>query len=179
MAYQKQDWKDLPDRSTPISAERLNHMEDGIENSVDLNSTQTISGSKTFSSNITINSTPTSNNHALRLGDIEYKSNSNGSYIKFPNGLLICLKKVDFKQTIQTQWGSLYENAAAFSLGDWPMKFNSIPTTSVNVLCGGSVFLQGHQSVTESSAGTIRLTRATISTDLTGTICVIGFGNWK
>lgn len=30
MAYQKQDWRDLPDETTPISAERLIHMEDGI-----------------------------------------------------------------------------------------------------------------------------------------------------
>ena len=30
MAYVKQDWKDLPDKSTPITAEALNHMEDGI-----------------------------------------------------------------------------------------------------------------------------------------------------
>ena len=31
MAYQKQTWINLPDRTTPISADRLNHMEDGIE----------------------------------------------------------------------------------------------------------------------------------------------------
>lgn len=31
MAYQKQNWKNLPDQSTPITADRLNHMEDGIE----------------------------------------------------------------------------------------------------------------------------------------------------
>ena len=33
MAYIKQDWKDLPDKSTPITATRLNHIEDGIANS--------------------------------------------------------------------------------------------------------------------------------------------------
>lgn len=32
MAYSKQDWKNLPDESTPISAERLIHMEEGIYN---------------------------------------------------------------------------------------------------------------------------------------------------
>lgn len=30
MAYQKQIWRDLPDETTPLSAERLNHMEQGI-----------------------------------------------------------------------------------------------------------------------------------------------------
>lgn len=32
MSYIKQDWKNLPDESTPISAERLIHMEEGIYN---------------------------------------------------------------------------------------------------------------------------------------------------
>lgn len=32
MAYSKQTWHDLPDQTTPINAERLNHMEDGIFN---------------------------------------------------------------------------------------------------------------------------------------------------
>ena len=30
MAYSKQTWQNLPAKSTPISAQRLNHMEDGI-----------------------------------------------------------------------------------------------------------------------------------------------------
>ena len=34
MAYTKQDWKNFPDETTPITAERMNHIEDGIyENS--------------------------------------------------------------------------------------------------------------------------------------------------
>lgn len=31
MSYVKQTWINLPDKTTPISADRLNHMEDGIE----------------------------------------------------------------------------------------------------------------------------------------------------
>lgn len=37
MAYSKQTWQDLPDTTTPITANRLNHIEDGIEAN-DLNS---------------------------------------------------------------------------------------------------------------------------------------------
>ncbi len=36
-AYEKQEWKDLPDQTTPLSAERLNHMEDGISDAVNIN----------------------------------------------------------------------------------------------------------------------------------------------
>jgi len=32
MAYSKQTWQNLPAKSTPISAQRLNHIEDGIYN---------------------------------------------------------------------------------------------------------------------------------------------------
>lgn len=35
MAYTKLTWKDAPDTSTPISAENLNHIEDGIQNNSD------------------------------------------------------------------------------------------------------------------------------------------------
>lgn len=31
MTYEKQTWANRPDKSTPITAARLNHMEDGIE----------------------------------------------------------------------------------------------------------------------------------------------------
>lgn len=40
MAYEKQIWKDLPDETTPITAERMNHIENGI------------SGVDTFSGNL-------------------------------------------------------------------------------------------------------------------------------
>lgn len=39
MAYEKQIWKDLPDETTPITKDRLEHMEDGIyENDINTNS---------------------------------------------------------------------------------------------------------------------------------------------
>lgn len=34
MAYIKQDWKDFPNETTPITAERMNHIEDGIYNTL-------------------------------------------------------------------------------------------------------------------------------------------------
>lgn len=35
MAYEKQEWKDGEEGGTPISAERLNHIEEGIESSAE------------------------------------------------------------------------------------------------------------------------------------------------
>lgn len=34
MAYIKQNWKNFPDETTPITAERMNHIEDGIYNTL-------------------------------------------------------------------------------------------------------------------------------------------------
>lgn len=36
MAYTKQTWSNLPSKTTPINATRLNHMEDGIESANNL-----------------------------------------------------------------------------------------------------------------------------------------------
>ncbi len=36
MAYTKQTWQNLPSKTTPINATRLNHMEDGIESANNL-----------------------------------------------------------------------------------------------------------------------------------------------
>lgn len=60
MAYVKQEWKNLPNQTTPVNATRMNHMEQGIyDNSVAI-------------SNI-----------------IESGSNSNGSWVKYSDGTLI------------------------------------------------------------------------------------------
>lgn len=47
MAYQKQEWKNLPNKDTPVSAERLRYMEEGIyQNSLnnDYSENETIVG---------------------------------------------------------------------------------------------------------------------------------------
>ena len=43
MAYTKQTWANLPSKTTPLSAARLNHMEDGIY-TADQNAGTAISG---------------------------------------------------------------------------------------------------------------------------------------
>ncbi len=66
MAYQKQEWS----FKTPIIPEKLNNIEEGISNSVDLDSDQTINGTKTFEHPIILNETPTESNHVVRLEDL-------------------------------------------------------------------------------------------------------------
>ena len=56
MAYQKQTWKNLPNQTTPITAERLNHMEDGIYDAstattVTINNTYSTANDEVYSCN--------------------------------------------------------------------------------------------------------------------------------
>lgn len=77
------DWKNLPDRTTPLTAENLLN---------DINTTkEEIKNLKTEISKI-----------------VEYGSNENGEYIKFSNGIMICTKTKSFSTSIETQSGIIY-----------------------------------------------------------------------
>lgn len=49
MAYTKQNWENLPSTNTPITADRLNHMEDGIYNAYEINTSYSTSDTKGYS----------------------------------------------------------------------------------------------------------------------------------
>lgn len=55
MAYQKQIWENLPSQNTPVSAERLNHMEDGIyeanEGLIEIHNSYSTSTTDSYSAN--------------------------------------------------------------------------------------------------------------------------------
>lgn len=106
-------------------------------------------------------------------------SNDNGNYIKYIDGTLICYKKVSFSDlVVNGAWGQLYESTAV-SLGNWPIAFIEAPITSVTPVSNNGMFLQGHNAVTSTSAGSVWLTRGASSPGVSGYISVIGFGRWK
>lgn len=85
MNYTKTVWKDLPDTSTPITADRLNNLENGVEYLFENESKQGIneyseSTNDSYSCNYT--------NQIVESG-----SNENGDWIKYANGNLICYGK--------------------------------------------------------------------------------------
>lgn len=100
MAYQKQEWN----YKTPITPESLNHMEEGIANSIDLDSEQTIEGTKTFEQPVALNGAPTENNHAVRLEDIKvnYIDNQEVATNEYVNGKRVYAKRFTTNQTIST-----------------------------------------------------------------------------
>ena len=100
-------------------------------------------------------------------------------YIKCSNGILICVKRVSFSNLpISTAWGGLYEYNGSVSLGDWPYTFAFTPATSVTIQSQSGLLLEGHQSVSSSSAGTVWMSRPTASSGVSGYISVIAIGKW-
>ena len=117
MAYVKQVWKDLPDTSTPITAEALNHMEQGIyEANVGISNayknvkvdstTLTASGEDTLEliagNNITL--TPNSQDKSVTItasggssaGGIDYSLTEQDTGIKWINNKPIYQKTIFF-----------------------------------------------------------------------------------
>lgn len=101
-------------------------------------------------------------------------------YIKYSNGILICVKRVSFSNlSVSSTWGSLYEHGESINLGNWPYAFAYTPATSITVQSQSGLLVEGHQSVSTSSAGTVWISRPTTSTGVSGCISVIAIGKWK
>ena len=106
--------------------------------------------------------------------------NEDNFYIKYSNGILICVKRVSFSNLpISSTWGNLYEYNGSVSLGNWPYTFAFTPATSVTIQSQSGLLLEGHQNFSSSSAGTVWMSRPTTSTGVSGYISVIGIGKWK
>lgn len=102
MAYVKQEWKNLPNQTTPVNATRMNHIEDGIyDNSVAISSI------------------------------IESGSNSSGSWIKYSDGSMICYATVERVINFNTSSGSLYTGTMNNSI-TFPQQFVTLPRVVIN-----------------------------------------------
>lgn len=107
-------------------------------------------------------------------------SGGNNFYIKYSNGILICVKRVYFSNlSVSTTWGSLYEHGESINLGNWPYAFAYAPATSITAQSQSGLLVEGHQNVSTSSAGTVWISRPTTSTGVSGYISVIAIGKWK
>ena len=86
MAYTKQVWADLPAKTSPFSASRMNHIENGISN----NDTNKLDKTSVKITKTTSDSDIYSCNYVN--GIIESGSNDNGNWIKFEDGTMICTR---------------------------------------------------------------------------------------
>lgn len=126
-------------------------------------------------------STTVSAELTLLNGMPEIVSNSNGTAYKYPNGFMICTKKVTASShAINVAWGSCYESASSISLGSWAVSFTATPIEQATVGQGTAIgcWLSRVDGASKTSAGQISVIRPNSSTGKV-VLDVVGFGMWK
>lgn len=112
----------------------------------------------------------------------EIGSNSNGTYIKYNNGLMICHKIVTGTVNISTAWGSGYTTGSqnTISLGNYAAEFKTAPTVTVTLARSGyNCWLASNENPTTTNAGTVSLLRFTTASSVNYRLHVIAIGMWK
>ena len=106
---------------------------------------------------------------------IETGSNSNGTWIKFVDGTMICRHTKGVSVECTSQWGNLYEGGA--DLGSLPATFSDTPTVMVtNTAPDG--YLEGLRSSSATSWGHIRMAIPSSATrDFV--VNLLAIGRWK
>ena len=108
---------------------------------------------------------------------IESGSNSNGQYIKFSDGTMICRKYINFGQkAISNTWGSFYESEK-FTIGNYPKPFIEIPQIFIMPL--NTFFIEKDStSISKTSWGDFYATRPASATMYIPVDC-FAIGKWK
>lgn len=110
---------------------------------------------------------------------VESGSNSNGNYIKFSDGTMICTKSVIVSTKIENQWGNLFESSQ-LDLGNFPVSFIEKPNLSVTKTIGRGSWLELVEGTTKSVIGNTYLVSAVSTNSNTNiTIDIIAIGKWK
>lgn len=110
---------------------------------------------------------------------IESGENENGAYTKWPDGTMICTKKVSFIGAVTSSTGSLYRSAA-LDMGDWPVPFISTPAVSAYISAEHTAWpAYANSAATSESAGTMYVLRAGSSNSGTYVFDITATGRWK
>lgn len=111
---------------------------------------------------------------------VESGTNANGSWLKYANGIMICIKKIKFTNVvINTEWGSVYESASKFNFGDYAQEFIEIPNVSITLADGATCFCESFSGRTKKSIGSTWLWKPAVEADGTMTFDIIAIGKWK
>ena len=124
---------------------------------------------------------PTRMNHieqGIADNAFESGSNSNGSWIKFADGTMICRKSQTFSNvSVSTAWGQIYESDL-IDLGSLPQTFYGSDVTITASVINGNAWLEAVPFNGGATLGTTRIVRPTTAT-ITVSIQIIAIGRWK
>ena len=109
--------------------------------------------------------------------EVEFGSNNNGRYMKFPNGLLICTKDVNVNASTSLWVGNFYH--VDISCGNWAYTFSDI--YYVNAISRATNYwVLTIRNFTGTDGGKITIVNPHNQTStITGKISVIAIGKWK
>lgn len=111
---------------------------------------------------------------------IESGSNTNGNWVKYSDGTMICYKTASAQNVaITSSWDSLYEGS--FSLGNWPQTFTDVPHIQVSNAGATGFIIEsfvGGDLPTASSAGSLIVVRPTSATT-NCSVYLTAIGKWK
>lgn len=112
--------------------------------------------------------------------DIEINSTGNGTYFKFSNGILVCLKKVS-GETAFTSLGEGMYKSSVIQMGDYPVAFVSAPFVSYSSHSPTGTWIGFSYTANElTSAGSVQLFKGANDTNNRAyTVYCIAIGFWK
>lgn len=111
---------------------------------------------------------------------VESGTNSNGNWIKYADGTMICIKKITFTNVIiDTKWGSVYETANVVNFGNYAQEFIEIPNISITLADGSTCFCETFSGRTKKSIGNTFLWKPAVEAGGTMTFDIIAIGKWK
>ena len=106
-------------------------------------------------------------------------TNTNGTYIKWGNGLMICIKRVTGTANIKETWGNIYDTGnQVIDFGNWAEPFIDIPELSIQFKGANGQWIEGISNATASHACNVVIASATNKT-ANFTYDLIGVGRWK
>ena len=104
-------------------------------------------------------------------------SNTNGNWIKYPDGTMICYKSVTDEVSFTTAWYDLY--SGTLDLGDFPQEFVDVPHVQLTNSSISAAIVQNFVLLpSKTYPGSIFLTRP-FSSESDVTIEVMAIGKWK
>lgn len=111
------------------------------------------------------------------IGEIGKGTNANGTYIKFPDGTMICYGRVTLNSlNMQSAWGSLFISAKLPTT--FPAIFLTAPVVSVtmeNLTGDGAIWMNESSDVGSFNGRFVRGAALTF----TGTMGWMAVGRWK
>lgn len=108
-------------------------------------------------------------------------SNTNGYYIKYPDGTMICTKETT--KTVPSNgwqaWGSCYDTKDVYDFGSFAETFYSKPVVTATITAGNG-WLEFFYDTSTSAVGRCRFIRPTDpGTAKDFTVSVVAVGRWK